>query len=102
MPSWRYFLYTQSRWYISYFLSLLLLDQEEVAQQEAKSKKNKDRLVLYHTSNSNVESSASEFFSGESIDGRHNEIIQEENDEDDDEMDIKVKRTISVSPHYHS
>ena len=34
--------------------------------------------------------------------GRHYEIIQEENDEDDDEMDIKVKRTISVSPHYHS
>jgi hypothetical protein len=70
--------------------------------KKAKSKKNKNRLVLYHTSNSNVESSASEFFSGESIDGRHNEIIQEENDEDDDEMDIKVKRTISVSPHYHS
>ena len=70
--------------------------------KKAKSKKNKDRLVLYHTSNNNVESSASESFSGESIDGRHNEIIQEENDEDDDEMDIKVKRTISVSPHYHS
>ncbi len=46
---------------------------------KAKSKKNKDRLVLYHTSNNNVESSASEFFPGESIDGRHNEIIQEEN-----------------------
>ena len=70
--------------------------------KKAKLKKNKDRLVLYHASNNNVESSASEFFSGESIDGRHNEIIQEENDEDDDEMDIKVKRTISVSPHYHS
>ena len=44
--------------------------------KKAKSKKNENRLVLYHTSNSNVESSASEFFSGESIDGRHNEIIQ--------------------------
>ena len=75
---------------------------ERKLEKKAKSKKNKDRLVLYHTSNSNVESSASEFFSGESIDGRRYEIIQEENDEDDDEMDIKVKRTISVSPHYHS
>ena len=69
---------------------------------KAKSKKNKDRLVLYHTSNNNVESSASEIFSGESIDGRHNEIIQEENDEDDDEMEMTIKRAISVSPHYHS
>ena len=57
---------------------------ERKLAKKAKSKKNKDRLVLYHTSNNNVESSASEFFSGESIDGRHNEIIQEENDEDDD------------------
>ena len=56
----------------------------------------------YLASKNNIESSASESFSGESVDGRHNEIIQEENDEDDDEMDIKVKRTISVSPRYHS
>ena len=64
---------------------------------KAKSKKNKDRLVLYHTSNNNVESSASEFFCGESIDGRHNEIIQEENDEDDDEMDIKNQCVSTLS-----
>ena len=70
--------------------------------KKAKLKKNKDRLVLYHASNNKVESSASEFFSGESVDGRRDEIIQEENDEDDDEMDIKVKRTISVSPRYRS
>ena len=38
----------------------------------------------YLASKNNIESSASESFSGESIDGRHNEIIQEENDEDDD------------------
>ena len=75
---------------------------ERKLAKKAKSKKNKNRLVLYRASNDNVESSASEFFSGESVDGRRYEIIQEENDEDDDEMDIKVKRTISVSPHYHS
>ena len=75
---------------------------ERKLAKKAKSKKNKNRLVLYRASNNNVESSASEFFSGESVDGRRYEIIQEENDEDDDEMDIKVKRTISVSPHYHS
>ena len=70
------------------------------------NKKRLDKLNELKVFRSNVkknsESSASESFSGESIDGRHNEIIQEENDEDDDEMDIKVKRTISVSPHYHS
>ena len=58
---------------------------ERKKAKKAKLKENKDRLVLYHTSNNNVESSASEFFPGESIDGRHNEIIQEENDEDDDD-----------------
>ena len=47
---------------------------ERKLAKKAKSKKNKNRLVLYHTSNNNVESSASEFFPGESIDGRHNEI----------------------------
>ena len=70
------------------------------------NKKRLDKLNELKVFRSNVkknsESSASESFSGESVDGRHNEIIQEENDEDDDEMDIKVKRTISVSPHYHS
>ena len=70
------------------------------------NKKRLDKLNELKVFRSNVkknsESSASESFSGESIDGRHYEIIQEENDEDDDEMDIKVKRTISVSPHYHS
>ena len=71
-------------------------------QMEKRLKKNKRRRDASYTANNDNESTASESFSGESIDGRHNEIIQEENDEDDDEMDIKVKRTISVSPHYHS
>ena len=55
--------------------------------KKAKLKKNKDRLVLYHASNNNVESSASESFSGESFDSGYQEIIQEENDGDDDEID---------------
>ena len=55
--------------------------------KKAKLKKNKDRLVLYHASNNNVESSASESFSGESFDSGCQEIIQEENDGDDDEID---------------
>ena len=75
-------------------------------KRKLKNKKRLDKLnelkVFRLNAKKNSESSASESFSGESIDGRHNEIIQEENDEDDDEMDIKVKRTISVSPHYHS
>ena len=75
-------------------------------KRKLKNKKRLDKLnelkVFRSNAKKNSESSASESFSGESIDGRHNEIIQEENDEDDDEMDIKVKRTISVSPHYHS
>ena len=75
-------------------------------KRKLKNKKRLDKLnelkVFRSNTKKNSESSASESFSGESIDGRHNEIIQEENDEDDDEMDIKVKRTISVSPHYHS
>ena len=65
--------------------------------KKAKLKKNKDRLVLYHASNNNVESSASESFSGESVDGRHNEIIQEENDVDDHEMDIKNQCVSTLS-----
>ena len=70
--------------------------------KKAKLKKNKDRLVLYHASNNNVESSASESSHGESFDSGHYEIFHGENDEESDEMDIKVKRTVSVSPHYHS
>ena len=70
--------------------------------KEAKSRKNKDRLVLYYTSDNNVESSALESFSRESFDSGYYEIFHGENDEDNDEMDIKVKRTVSVSPHYHS
>ena len=37
---------------------------ERKLAKKAKSKKNKDRLVLFHTSNNDVESSASEFFLG--------------------------------------
>ena len=75
-------------------------------RRKSKKKKRLDEInhkrVLRLNAKNNVQSAAPESFSGESVDGRRNEIIQEENDEDDDEMDIKVKRTISVSPHYHS
>ena len=47
----------------------------------------KDRLVLCHTANNNVESAASESSRGESFDSGYREIIQEENDGDDDEVD---------------
>ena len=69
--------------------------------EEAKLKKNKDRLVLYYTSDNNLESIASESSHGESFDCGYYEIFHGENDEGDDEIDIKVKRTVSVSPHYH-
>ena len=70
--------------------------------KNAKLKKNKDILVLFHTFNNNVERSASESFSGESFYSGCYETFHGENDEDNDEMDVKVKRTVSVSPHYHS
>ena len=71
-------------------------------QREKRLEKIYGQKDSYYTAKNNIESVGSESSRGESIDGRHNEIIQEENDEDDDEMDIKVKRAISVSPHYHS
>ena len=48
--------------------------------KKAKLKKNKDRLVLCHTANNNVESAASESSRGESFDSGYQEIIQEESD----------------------
>jgi hypothetical protein len=48
--------------------------------KKGKLKKNKDRLVLYHTANNNVESAASESSRGESFDSGYQEIIQEESD----------------------
>ena len=48
--------------------------------KKAKLKKNKERLVLCHTANNNVESAASESSRGESFDSGYQEIIQEESD----------------------
>ena len=52
---------------------------ERKKAKKAKLKENKDRLVLYHTANNNVESAASESSRGESFDSGYREIIQEEN-----------------------
>ena len=41
--------------------------------------KNKDRLVVYHSTRNNTESTASESSRGESFDSGYQEIIQEEN-----------------------
>ena len=61
--------------------------------KKAKLKKNKDGLVLYHTTNINVESAASESSHGESFDSGYREIIQEENDGDDDFAPCCPERT---------
>ena len=61
--------------------------------KKAKLKKNKDRLVLYHTANNNVESAASESSRGESFDSGYQEIIQEESDGDDDFAPCSPERT---------
>ena len=53
---------------------------ERKKAKKAKLKENKDRLVLYHTANNNVESAASESSRGESFDSGYQEIIQEESD----------------------
>ena len=53
---------------------------ERKKAKKAKLKKNKDRLVLCHTANNNVESAASESSRGESFDSGYQEIIQEESD----------------------
>ena len=58
-----------------------------------KLRKNKDRLVLCHTANNNVESAASESSRGESFDSGYREIIQEENDGDDDFAPRSPERT---------
>ena len=47
--------------------------------KKAKLKKNKDRLVLYHTANNNVESAASESSRGESFISEEKKIVHEEN-----------------------
>lgn len=70
--------------------------------KKAKLEKLKTFKDNYLASKSNVESSASESFSGESFYSGCYETFHGENDEDNDEMDVKVKRTVSVSPHYHS
>ena len=61
--------------------------------KKAKLKKNKDRLVLYHTANNNVESAASQSSRGESFDSGYQEIIQEESDGDDDFAPCSPERT---------
>ena len=61
--------------------------------KKGKLKKNKDRLVLYHTANNNVESAASESSRGESFDSGYQEIIQEESDGDDDFAPCSPERT---------
>ena len=61
----------------------------------------RDEEEIRLASENDIESIASESLHGESFDSGYYEIFHGENDEDD-EMDIKVKRTISVSPHYHS
>ena len=66
---------------------------ERKKAKKAKLKENKDRLVLYHTTNNNVESAASESSRGESFDSGYREIIQEENDGDDDFAPCSPERT---------
>ena len=66
---------------------------ERKKAKKAKLKENKDRLVLYHTANNNVESAASESSHGESFDSGYREIIQEENDGDDDFAPCSPERT---------
>ena len=62
----------------------------------------RDEEEIHLASKNDIESIASESLHGESFDSGYYEIFHGENDEENDEMDIKVKRTISVSPHYHS
>ena len=66
---------------------------ERKKAKKAKLKENKDRLVLYHTANNNVESAASESSRGESFDSGYQEIIQEESDGDDDFAPCSPERT---------
>ena len=68
--------------------------------KKAKLQKNKDRLVVHYTADNDVESSASDSFSGESSHCGDYEIIQEENGEGGSEPPVPWKEPQCVSTLY--
>lgn len=88
--------------YIQRHLQEVRSGQREEVDEEKEIGRINNLKDSYLPAENNIERIASESSHGESFDSGYYEIFHGENDEENDEMDIKVKRTVSVSPHYHS